>query len=58
MVGQVLNVVKSTVDLLLAFIDGAIDYLIELLNEALLDAIPGLKSLFNPFEFDFYWVSL
>lgn len=56
-VGQVLNFVKATVDLLLSFIDGAIDYLIALLNEALLDAKPELKSFLTPFEFDIYWVS-
>jgi len=56
-VGQVLNFVKATVDLLLSFIDGAIDFLIGLLNEALLKAIPTLRSLFTPFDLDSAWVS-
>ena len=55
--GQVLNFVKATVDLLSSFIDGAIDYLIGLLNGALLDAIPELRLFFSPFQFDSDWVS-
>lgn len=56
-VGVVVGFIKATVDVLLSFIDGAIDYLIGLLNEALLEAVPELKSLFSAFDFDLYWVN-
>lgn len=49
--GQVLNFIRSTVNVLLGFIDGAIDYLLDLLNQVLIEAIPELRYLFDPFPF-------
>lgn len=55
---QVLEFVKATLDLILGPIEGAIDYLINLLMELLIEGIPELKMFFTPFNFDFYWDDL
>ena len=50
-----MNFVKATLDTILGFIDGAVDYLIDLVNQALIEAIPELRTLFEPFQFDIAW---
>lgn len=55
---QVINFIRATVNLILGPIEGAIDYLIDLIMNLIIDGIPELRSLFAPFDFDFYWDDL
>lgn len=51
-VAQVLDTIKAALDVVLAFFDDAIDYLIDLFYDALINAIPEISILFKPFDFD------
>jgi hypothetical protein len=57
LVGFVLGFVKIIFKTLLGFIDGAVDYLINLMTKVFIAAVPEIKNLFKAIDFDSPFVS-
>lgn len=57
LVGFVLGFVKIIFKTLLGFIDGAVDYLINLMTKVFIAAVPEIKILFKAIDFDSPFVS-
>ena len=57
LVGFVVGIVKIAFKTLLGFIDGAVDFVINMITKVFIGAVPEIKNLFKPINFDAPFVS-